>query len=278
MKIGQLCSIEIPNAISIVKLRISIKQNGSDIAGLDQIRLDGTPIIPCSELMISEYLEGGSSVSHRNNFIELYNPSDIRVDLSSYQLVKYTAANTELSAKLQLSGFLEPFASFLVKDDAEILNISADLSTNSAVMNYNGDDKIALQKNEEIIDLVGHIGDSINFAKDVTLRRKSNVKNANNEYDPNEWDSYGFEDVTDLGFHASYCQGSLPEIELYGSGQEIFDGSTSSTLTNNSYFGAWPVSKDTLITRKFTIKNTGNKTLDISMISLLGHDSDVFLD
>ena len=268
--------IEIPNAISIVKLRISIKQNGSDIAGLDQIRLDGTPIIQCSELMISEYLEGGSSVSHRNNFIELYNPSDIRVDLSSYQLVKYTAANTELSAKLQLSGFLEPFASFLVKDDAEILNISADLSTNSAVMNYNGDDKIALQKNEEIIDLVGHIGDSINFAKDITLRRKSNVKNANNEYDPNEWDSYGFEDVSDLGFHASYCQGSLPEIELYGRGQEIFDGSTSSTLTNNSYFGAWPVSKDTLITRKFTIKNTGNKSLDIGKISLLGSDSMYF--
>ena len=269
-------SIEIPNAISMVKLRISIKQNGSDNAGLDNIRLEGEPISPCSELMISEYLEGSSSTSHRNNYIELYNPSDQSLDLSVYQLVKFTGKNLQSSSSLQLTGSLEPRASFLVKDNTENLSILANLSTNSSVMDYNGDDKIALQKNEKIIDVVGLIGDSINFGKDVTLRRRSQVKNPNNEYNFEEWDRYGFEDIIDLGAHASYCQGNLPEIELYGKGKDIFDGSTSTSLTNNSYFDAWPVAKDTLIQRSFTIKNTGNKNLDIDQILISGSGADQF--
>ena len=269
-------SIEIPNAASFVKLRISIKQNGADIAGLDNIQLEGDPISPCSTLMITEYLEGGSSTSHRNNFIELYNPSDQSLDLSLYKLLKFTGKNVQSSASLQLTGSLEPWATFLIKDNTENLSISADLSTNSAVMDYNGDDKIALQKNEQIIDVVGQIGDSINFGKDVTIRRKSQVKNPNNEYNFEEWDRYGFEDTADLGAHASYCQGNLPEIELYGKGTDIFDGSTSTSLINNSYFGAWPVSKDTLIQRSFTIKNAGNKSLDIEQVLISGSGADQF--
>ncbi len=266
-------SIEIPNTISLIKLRISIKQNGSDIAGLDHIRLEGDPIIPCSSLMISEYLEGGSSTSHRNNYIELYNPSDQSIDLSEYQLVKYTGAHVDSSAKLSLSGTLESLSTFLIEDHTESLSVSADLSTNSSVMDYNGDDKIALQKNEQIIDLVGKIGDSINFGKDVTLRRKSQVKTPNNEFDMDEWDRYGFEETGDLGTHASYCQGDLPEIELYGEGKDIFDGSASTSLNNNSYFGAWPAAKDTLIQRSFTIKNTGNEKLIIDQILISGTDA-----
>lgn len=265
--------IEIPNATSLIKLRISVKQNGSDLAGLDNIRLEGTPISPCSELLISEYLEGGSSTSHRNNYIELYNPSDQSIDLSLYELVKYTGKNVQSSSRLQLSGSLEPWDSFLVKDNTENLSISADLSTNSAVMDYNGDDKIALQKNELIVDIVGQIGDSINFGKNLTFRRKSQVKTPNNEFNPDEWEQYGFEDTDDLGAHSSYCQGDLPEIELYGNGKSIFDGNSSTSLVNNSYFGAWPTVKDTLIQRSFTIKNSGNKTLDIDQILISGHSA-----
>ena len=262
--------IEIPNATSLIKLRISVKQNGSDLAGLDNIKLEGDRVSPCTELMISEYLEGGSSTSHRNNYIELYNPSDQSLDLSVYELVKYTGKNVQSTSKLQLTGSLLPWSSFLIEDITENLSISANLSTNSSVMDYNGDDKIALQKNAQIIDIVGQIGDSINFGKDITLRRKSQVKTPNNEFDVDEWDRYGLEDTGDLGVHASYCQGNLPEIEIYGNGESIFDGSISTSSINNTYFGAWPVVKDTLIQREFTIKNSGNKTLDIDQILISG--------
>ena len=190
--------IEIPNATSLIKLRISVKQNGSDLAGLDNIKLEGERVSPCTELMISEYLEGGSSTSHRNNYIELYNPSDQSLDLSVYELVKYTGKNVQSTSKLQLTGSLLPWSSFLIEDITENLSISANLSTNSSVMDYNGDDKIALQKNAQIIDIVGQIGDSINFGKDITLRRKSQVKTPNNEFDVDEWDRYGLEDTADL--------------------------------------------------------------------------------
>lgn len=266
-------NIEIPNTVLFIKLRISIKQNGADIAGLDNFRLEGDPVIPCSALMISEYVEGGSSKTNRNNYIELYNPSDQSFDLSEYQLVKYTGTNTVSTTKLLLSGSLGPLSGFLIEDNSETLSIEADLSTNSPVMDYNGDDKIALQKGEEIIDIVGQIGDSVNFGKDVTLRRKSHIKNPNNQFDQNEWDRYGFEDTSDLNAHASYCQGNLPEIEVYGQGKEVFDGSISTSLTNNSYFGAWPAVKDTLIQRSFTIKNTGNEKLDIDQIVIAGPDA-----
>ncbi len=136
--------INIPNSISTVKLRISVKQNGADIAGLDNIQLKGEAINDCADLMISEYLEGSSSASHRNNYIELYNPGDAPLDLNTYKLAKYTGKNLEYSAILSLSGMLEPWSTFVIEDNQEILNIPADLSTNSSVMDYNGDDKIAL--------------------------------------------------------------------------------------------------------------------------------------
>lgn len=40
---------------------------------------------PCSDLFISEYVEG----SYNNKAIEIYNPTNQPVNLSDYQLVRY---------------------------------------------------------------------------------------------------------------------------------------------------------------------------------------------
>ncbi len=267
--------ISIPNQIDDLKLRISVKQNGSDTAGLDNFILKGDSISPCQELMISEYIEGSSSTSHRNNYIELYNSSDREIDLSSYKLLKFTGNNTEAS-ELQLSGVIAPYKTFLIEDQSEILNIEADLSTNNSVMDFNGDDKIALQKFDKIIDLIGEIGVSGIFAKDLCLRRKSFMQNPNNQYDFNEWDVYGLENTEDLNFHASRCEGELPEIMVSALEQIISDESEKTSLKNNTYFGNWPSSTDTLIHRTFTIKNTGTSNLDIYDILISGKDASNF--
>ena len=169
-------SVDISNAVSNIKIRISIKQNGSDTGGIDQIELQGRPLISCSELMISEYTEGSSSLTHRNNYIELYNPKDVSIDLSEYKLLKYTGQHIQPSGSLQLTGLLESYTTYVIEDGTETLSVAADLSTNSTVMDFNGDDKIALQKDNEIIDILGSIGDSIDFGKDITLRRKKQSK------------------------------------------------------------------------------------------------------
>ena len=64
---------------------------------------------------------------------------------------------------------------------------------------------------------------------------------------------------------------------MTGKGQDIFDGNTHSSLNNNTYFGAWPVSKDTIIQQSYTIKNIGNKALMIDKITISGSDAFYFL-
>ena len=57
----------------------------------------------CSELFISEYIEGSSN----NKCIEIYNPTDAAVDLSSYQLAFYFNGNNSPSnPQIQLVGSL----------------------------------------------------------------------------------------------------------------------------------------------------------------------------
>ncbi len=268
--------ISIPNNTKRVKLMISVKQNGSDIAGIDNIRLQGDVLVACSQLMISEYLEGRSSSNTRNNYIELYNPTGNPVDLGAYELYKYTGSNTEVSSGLSLSGVIPAYGTYLIEDDQEILDVQADLSTNSAVMNFNGDDKIALAHDKSIIDIIGVIGDSLPFARDLTLRRKSNVQNANNQYDPGEWDIFKLEDTGNLNRHVSRCEGEIPEIHLEARGYPLTDGSEETTLLNNTYFGSIPFKLDSSITRSYTIKNLGDRDLDIISITFSGPDANEF--
>ncbi len=81
-------TIEVPNAAQSFGLEIRVKQNGSDVGGIDQVRLSGKPFIPCEELLISEYIEGTSSATHRNNYLEVYNPTSDTLALESYDLAK----------------------------------------------------------------------------------------------------------------------------------------------------------------------------------------------
>jgi hypothetical protein len=268
--------ISIPNNTSRVKLMISVKQNGSDIAGIDHIRLQGDALVSCSELMISEYLEGRSSSNTRNNYIELYNPTDSPVDLGAYELNKYTGPAAEVSSSLSLSGIIPAHGTYLIEDDQEVLDIQADLSTNSAVMNFNGDDKIALVHDKNIIDIIGVIGDSLDFAKDLTLRRKSHVQNANNQYDPGEWDIFKLEDTGNLNRHVSSCEGEIPEIHLEAEGYPLIDGSEATTMLNNTYFGSVSFKSDSSLTRSYTIKNLGDRDLDIISITFSGQNANEF--
>ncbi len=264
----QSFQIQIPNQINEVKLRISVKQNGSDIAALDNFILRGQSIEKCKDLFISEYIEGLSSPSFRNNYIELYNASNDTLDLSAYKLNKYTGANLE-STSLALSGSIAPYDTFLIEDSSETQQIEADLSTNSSVMDYNGDDKIAITRSDTIIDLIGIIGDSGNFAKDQCLRRKSHVQTPNNEYNMDEWELYNLNNTKDLNHHTSQCEGDFPEIDVNGNNEPINDQDETTSISNNTYFGTSPVSDDTIISKSFRIKNTGKKELIIHEVNLL---------
>lgn len=264
----QKVSLKIPNKTQKLRLHIRVRQNGNEqYAGIDNVLVTGTDIAPCSKLLISEYAEGTSSTNHRNNYLEIYNPSNEGVNLSNFDLVIFRNENTEPGATLALNGILPAYSTFLIEDGTENLHIQANLSTTSAVMDFTGNDKIALRQNQQVIDLIGQIGESLVFAENVTLRRKSFISHPTSEYNAAEWDIYGLETIGDLNKQQSACQGPIPEIELTGNQMNIPDGQASVSAQNNTYLGM--TLPDRSIEKSFLITNTGIADLILSELTLV---------
>ncbi|MFS0674736.1 5'-nucleotidase C-terminal domain-containing protein [Ornithinibacillus sp. 179-J 7C1 HS] len=150
------------------------------------------------DLFISEYVEGSSF----NKAIEIYNGTGEAVNLSNYTLELYSNGAASPSQSLTLSGILE-HGDVLVLAHASaseaILNV-ADL-TNSAVINFNGDDAVALKNNSSLTDVVGTIGERPNFGTDKTLVRNSSVVAPSDVYNESQWINQGKDNFTYLGYH-----------------------------------------------------------------------------
>ena len=171
-----------------------------------------------NDLIISEYIEGSSY----NKAIEIYNGTGISVDLSQYSLELYSNGSPTPSQTMSLSGTLADGDVFIIAHgsaDPAILAIAD--TTSNAVINFNGDDAIALKKGEDLIDVFGKIGEdpgdywgeSPVTTKDHTLVRKSTVcsgdADGSDAFDPAaEWDSYAKDTFTYLDSHTAVCGGT----------------------------------------------------------------------
>lgn len=138
----------------------------------------------CSEIFISEYLEGKGN----NKALEIYNPTSSAVDLSEYMVIRYNngADSADASNAVQLSGTLAPnsvHVGVLDKRDATAVGSQFDNPIDSALMDladafytpqyntsnafyWNGNDAIALAKgsvnditNAQLVDVFGKIGE-----------------------------------------------------------------------------------------------------------------------
>ncbi|MDX1603662.1 MAG: hypothetical protein R3209_11355, partial [Salinimicrobium sediminis] len=70
---------------------------------------------------------------------------------------------------------------------------------NHDIVNFNGNDPVALVKNGEIIDLIGVEGGA-DFAKDVNMRRKTTITSPSSTFLTDEWViSTDHEDVSGFG-------------------------------------------------------------------------------
>lgn len=154
--------------------------------------------VKADELFISEYVEGSSY----NKAIEIYNGTGSTVDLSEYQLALYSNGASQATQTVNLTGTIEHGDVFVAANssaDSSIL-AAADI-TNNAVINFNGDDAVSLNKNNEVIDTVGEIGVRENFGKDVTLVRAAGVTGPTTVFNGLEWDEYDSNTFTYLGSH-----------------------------------------------------------------------------
>ncbi|HSJ33550.1 MAG TPA: lamin tail domain-containing protein, partial [Acidimicrobiia bacterium] len=197
-----------------------------------------------TDLIISEYIEGSSF----NKAIEIYNGTGAEVDLSTYVLELYSNGSATPSQALTLSGTLadgdvlvlaNPSADQAILDVADVLD--------NTVINFNGDDALALHDNGTVVDSFGQVGfdpgsEWPGGGADDTLRRKAEVTSGDTDstdaFDASlEWDSFPVNTFDGLGsydtpppppvtgvFFSEYIEGSSSNkaIEIYnGSGAEL---------------------------------------------------------
>lgn len=173
--------------------------NWEAVAGATSYEIDvyEQETIVATDLFISEYVEGSSN----NKYIEIYNGTGADVDLADYDLVNYSNGNTFPGTPLSLTGTLLNGSTFVIRNSsATIWGGTEDLSNNT-VLGFNGNDAIVLRYLGTNIDVVGTIGDSANFAIDITLTRNSNVSSPTTTYNSAEWTTSAQNTVTDLGSH-----------------------------------------------------------------------------
>lgn len=165
----------------------------------------GNLISQCSEIFISEYIEG----SNNNKAIELYNPTNSPINLTGYELRRYSNGSTiaGVDKKLQLSGTIQAKQTYVLVIDRRDTNgtgqdtpISDSLWTKADTfvnpdynvgntMSFNGNDVLVLVKGGSIlVDQIGVLGqdptggswpnyDTIGgLTKDRTLIRKNSIQ------------------------------------------------------------------------------------------------------
>jgi LEA14-like dessication related protein len=196
------------------------------------------PPMPCSELFISEYIEG----SGFNKCIEIYNPTGSSIDMSNYSIRLYSNGSATISQEFTMSGMVaagdvhvvcNPNAGMTFLDEAD--------ETDGSAINWNGDDAVALAMSGTNIDVIGQIGvdpgsewntGGVGTANE-TLVRMTSVEAGDGDgtdaFDPSlEWTSFAQNDIADLGSHSSTCPGPpvmTPCSELFIS--EYIEGSSN---------------------------------------------------
>ncbi len=167
----------------------------------------------CSELFISEYVEGWSN----NKALEIYNPTGAPIDLSAYMIIRYSNGSTTATAgnAVQLTGMIaanDVYVAVLEKLDTagtgqnapvwDSLQVRADgfycpVYATSNAFYFNGNDAVVLAKgtvanigSSVLVDLFGKIGENpgvawttdfpyvaagVEVTKDHSLIRKSTV-------------------------------------------------------------------------------------------------------
>ena len=161
-------------------------------------------------LMISAYFEGSSN----NKAIELFNGTGQSVNLSNYVLRKQSNGAGDFEAAYPLSGQLAANGSFLLVHRFATadspLKLMATAMTDS-VLNFNGNDAVALFHHGILVDMVGveNGGDALVWGVDKTLIRRNEITHPTRYFNSDDWITDGKDSTRYLKNHQ--FQPWLPE-------------------------------------------------------------------
>ena len=207
----------------------------------------------CSELFISEYIEGPGN----NNAIEIYNPTNATIDLTGYSINRYGNGATSGPDTWPLSGTIAAGDAIAVGNGQvdsvwvstywslpvdPVFYAACDLHGSGIYPTpfyFNGDDAMTLEKNGNIIDIFGKVGEDPGSAwtddalagytdanggtwwtKRQTLVRKASVKKGVT--------------VNPILFNPTLEYDSLPDATYTGMGSHTCDCSNASSINENT--------------------------------------------
>jgi endonuclease I len=179
-----------------------------------------------SDLLFTEYIEGTSY----NKALEVSNFTATSLDLSHYTIKKQTNGAGDWSIGLPLSGTINFGQSFVIAyiDADPAITSVANITTTQGELNFNGNDPISLWKDGQLIDQIGNLNSTDDYAADVTLIRKQDVQNPSTTYNTNEWYRKPTDDFSDISivWYGGFVACAVPNELNY-----IFDGQNAVTLS-----------------------------------------------
>jgi endonuclease I/chitodextrinase/predicted transcriptional regulator len=229
---------------------------------IDASTTDGTSNV--SELFFSEYVEG----SGENKALEIVNITGNNINLSPYSIKRQS--NGVWETPLQLAGTI------FVNDVYVIINSATNLTklheekdlefANSTPMNFNGDDRVGLYKNDVLIDIIGDLNGTDVFARNITLRRNTDVIEPSIDYsEQREWSYYNTNEVSDIGNFNGTLSSNKNIITAY----KLYPNPTSGNIiylqtTENTKIVIYDILGKKVHTSKVTVENND---IDISKLS-----------
>ncbi len=142
-----------------------------------------------SKVYFSEYSEGSSY----NKYFEIYNGTGEEIDLSDYSVKLYYNETTPAKYTLTFDAGtkLADKGTYVIYNSRANDVIKSKGNKKATVTNFNGDDAIELWKGNDVIDVIGKVGEKVgknkgwsvagvkNATKDHTLIRKMSVAQSN---------------------------------------------------------------------------------------------------
>lgn len=153
-----------------------------------------------ADLLITEYVEGSSY----NKALEITNTGDSVENLDGTDVAVYFNGASTTTTHIALSGTLAAGASLVLAHTSADDSIQADIRSGS--VNFNGDDAVALERDGQVLDLIGIIGvdpgseytQDGKSTKDMTLRRIPG-SSPSTTFDFDQWQAFAKDSFAGLG-------------------------------------------------------------------------------
>jgi len=174
-----------------------------------------------SELFFSEYVEGDDRGS--NKILEIFNLTGATVSLSGYVVKLERNGAGVWTTPLALdrgtvkdivpgdvfvigngdnnNPILQPNSASNTAGQVDLVQPSNEDTSFGQPVNFNGDDAVALFKDDVLIDIIGVFGSDANFAENITLRRNGDITSPTTTYNQNEWESFPANTYDGVGSH-----------------------------------------------------------------------------